>query len=394
MRGQLDGWLLGLMLCMMCTSVAAGTITTESRSIPGLTARTPIVTHLLRFTGRIEEGDADRLRGILEQVRRNAPQRGDEPLAMIELSSLGGDLLEGLKLGYMLREFEVGTIVRKADICLSACALFFLGGTANRLPPRALPSRTIEIGGQVGFHSFYTDPALIERETDGNAVAGIVRGFGLARAGASALIRFGADMEIDPGFIAGLLAKSREEWLYVATDQEFLSVRACPSGSEPRLGRPEQQAVNVCNHATGWFSVATPDQVSSMSATQARRQLLEHVHRNIESFNVKGPMVAQLGAVLLSRDDRLVESVYNDLRAGGLPLPRTFTRNMQVQGFSSGALQLHCHVTLDLGDPDKFDLVLAGPTGLLPPFRPPPRACPRLFRYDRNEMINPPRARG
>lgn len=382
--------LVGLQLCTVSTAVA-GSITASSRSIPGLTAKTPIVLHTLRFTGRVEPGDAERLRKDLEQLKRTTARIGDQPLAVIELSSMGGDLMEGLKLGYLFREYEIGTIVRKSDICLSACALAFLGGTSSRLPPNPRTSRVIEIGGQVAFHNFSTDADVIQKETGGNPTAGIIRGFSLGRAGASALIRFGADMSIDPGFIAALLSRPNEEWVYVDTDQEFLNVRACPAGNEPPLGRIEQQAVNVCNHASGWFSTATPAQALPMSMSQARRHLLEHVQQNIESFNVRGPLVAQLGAVIHSRDDRLVESIYNDLRAAGIPLPRLYARSVHVTGLLAGALELDCLVTLDPSEPDNFDVVLDGPSGLLRAFQPPPAACPRLFRYDRSEMINPRR---
>lgn len=391
LRGLFTWCGIGVALCMLIQEAAAGTVSVESASIPGLDARNPIVIHTLRVTGMIEPRDAERLRAILERLRSTTTRIGDRPLAIAQLSSPGGDLMEGLKIGYLFREFEIGTIVRKGDTCQSACALAFLGGTASRLPPRPLPSRSIEIGGQVAFHGISTDAAIIEKETAGNTRAGITRSFGLARAGASAMIGYGADMSIDAGFIGRLLGGAPDTWQYIETDEEFLSVRACPVGQEPPLGRLEQQAVNVCNHATGWFSVASPSQASAMSSRQSKRHLLEHVQQNIESFNVKGPLVTQLRAVIASKDERLVESVYDDLRAAGIALPEQFERNLHVTGYMSGATQLQCHVTLDVGEPDRFDLVILGPTGLLRAFQAPPRACPRLFRYDRQEVLNPRR---
>ena len=367
-------------------------IALDSKSIPGLTPKAPLVAHTLRISGRFEQGDGDKLRTMLAGLKTKTARSANQPLATAELSSSGGDLLEGLKVGYLFREFEVATLVRKGDICLSACAMAFLGGTASRQPPTPLPSRTIEIGGQVGFHNFTLDATAVQSETKGNATAGIARGFGLGRAGASALIRYAADLGIDPGFIAQLLVRPPDTWLYVDTDEMFLTVGACPSGPEPPLGRLEQQAVNVCNHATGGAGVADSSQAQPMSAREAKRYLLEQVQRNIASANVKGPLVGQLAGVLASRDDRLVDSVYADLRAAGISLPEPVGRSFVVSGYAFGELQADCHVNLPGSDPNKFDfaLIIRG-AGLSRSLALPPPMCPALFRYDGQQVINPKR---
>lgn len=387
-----------LLLCLgsfllwhVATAASAGSISLDTKSIPGLNPKTPIAIHTLRLTGRIEVGDADKLRVMLARLRATRTNGVDQPLAAIELSSSGGDLFESIKIGYLFREFDVGTIVRRGDTCLSACAMAFLGGTSSHLPPQPVISRTIEIGGQVGFHNFSANAESIRRESRNDTDAGIARSFGLARAGASAILRYTADMGVDPGFVARMIALPSDVWQYVDTNEQFLQVRACPVGLEAAFGRPEQQAVNICNHATGWFSVATAAQASTMSSRQAKRHLLEHVQRNVGTFNVKGPLVGQLAAVLASRDDRLIDGVYADLRAAGIPLPESFGRDFHVDGYVIGTYQLACHVSLSLSNPDRFEVVIVGPAALQSAFRTPPRACPRLFRYDREEMLNPRR---
>ena len=162
------GCLLRLLavLCLLGVSVPsfAGTLTVQATSIPGLTAKTPILTHTLRFTGLIEVPDGDRLRAELTKIRAKVPPGTEGPLATIELSSKGGDLLEGIKIGYMLREFDVATLVKAGDLCLSACAMAFLGGTQSHQPPNAVPSRRIEIGGKVGFHNFTINVSSVQAE--------------------------------------------------------------------------------------------------------------------------------------------------------------------------------------------------------------------------------------
>jgi hypothetical protein len=389
-------WFAAFAIGFLCWSfepeARAFNLTLDSKSIPGLTPKAPIVAHTLRITGRFEQGDGDKLRVMLAALKAKTARIANHPLATAELSSSGGDLFESLKVGYLFREFEVATFVRKGDICLSACAMAFLGGTASRLPPLPMPSRTVEIGGQVGFHNFTLDATVVQTETKGDTTAGIARGFGLGRAGASALIRYAADLGIDAGFIAQLLVRPPDTWSYVDTNEMFLTVGACPSGPEPPLGRLEQQAVNVCNHASGGANLAEASQARSVTARDAKRYLLEQVQRNIQSVNVKGPLVGQLAGVLASRDDRLIDNVYSDLRAAGISLPEPVGRSFIVSGYVFGELQAECHVNLSGSEPNKFDfvLIIAG-AGLSRPLAVPPPMCPALFRYDGQQVLNPKR---
>jgi hypothetical protein len=153
----------GALLAMLVVRGHGATLSLDTRSIPGLTPKSAIVQHTIRVSGPIETGDADRLRKMLERLRATTPPAPGAPLATVELSSKGGDLYEGLKLGYLFREFDVATVVRAADVCQSACALAFLGGTQSHTPGQAVPSRNLEIGGQVGFHNFYLSSPAISR---------------------------------------------------------------------------------------------------------------------------------------------------------------------------------------------------------------------------------------
>src|SRR5689334_2916362 len=93
------------------------TLSLETRTIPGLSPKSAIVQHTIRLTGAIDAGDTDRLRKMLERLRATTPAGPGAALATVELSSTGGDLYEGLKLGYLFREFDVATVVRAADVC-------------------------------------------------------------------------------------------------------------------------------------------------------------------------------------------------------------------------------------------------------------------------------------
>lgn len=384
-------FIAGLVSLVPDSVALSANLTLQTSSVPGLDPRKPIVSHVVRLTGAIEPRDAEKLRGILTTLRSTTTRDAALPLATLELSSNGGDMLEGIKLGYLAREFDVATLVRKGDTCLSACALVFLGGTSAKALPAPTPDRRVEIGGRVGFHNFSTDPAAVSSAARGDPTDLVARGFGLGRAGAAALVRFAADMGVDIDFMADIIGRPADQWHYIETVRDFLDVRACPVGRLPSPGTPERQAVNICNLATGWSKPVDPSRLQSMSTPEARRHLIEHVQANVAAFNMPGPLATQLEALAKSRDQRLVDTVYADLRAAGIPLPELFGRTYVVTGYVSGMLDLHCHVSLSASVPEKLSLVLVAPTSLLKAFHSPPAACPELSRYEPAEVLNPRR---
>ena len=57
----------------------------------------------------------------------------------------------------------------------------------------------------------------------------------------------------------------------------------------------------------------------------------------------------------------------------------------------AGDYSLQCHVSFSRDNPDRFNVVLQGPDGAMKPLQTPPPACPGLFLYDRDDVINPKR---
>ncbi len=380
----------GLCFWTMQGIAIAATITSDTKAIPTLDLKETVSVHRLRLTGRIEAGDADRLRGLLLRLEK-ARREGDAPLATMELSSIGGDLLEGLKIGYLLREFDVATVVRRGDQCLSACAMAFLGGTEARHPRAPVPSRTIEIGGQVAFHNLSTDIDGLGRGAHGDIEAGIARSFGLAREGAAAVLRYAAHMGLESGFVARMLALAPDQWVYVDTVEAFLEVGACPLELETPLPRLEQQVLNICEHATGWRIPDEASLVKSMRLREAQRHLLEQLKRRIEVIDTSGPLVAQLSGVIGSQDHRLITSIYEDLRAAGVKLPRRQGQSFALDVPGVGGARRECYVNLSITQPDLFEMVAIGPLGAQENVIAPPRSCPRLYRYGNSAVLNPRR---
>jgi hypothetical protein len=219
----------------------------------------------------IEAGDAEKLREQLIKLQASSPAKPGMPLATIELSSLGGNLSEGIRIGELLRSFRVVAVVRKQDVCLSACALALLGGNTVRTAAAYPSDCNVEIGGKVAFHNFFLDRTALRSETPDDPVASRLQGFADARGGAAMLIRYAADMGLPPAFVANLMARPVEEFQYVETIGEFLALNLCPVGLERPALPMSHQAVNVCNN-----SLATPAPLSAfivgpITAPQVRR---------------------------------------------------------------------------------------------------------------------------
>jgi len=381
---------LAMPVWLWASATHAITISVDTKAVPGATANAPELVHTLRLTGMFEQGDSEVLRRILASLDRRARRLPDAPLATIELSSSGGDLVEGLKTGYLFSEFDVATVVRKGDLCLSACALAFLGGTSSHLPPHRSPSCSLQIGGTLGFHNFAASTDALRRKLGSDDGQTSERqGFYMARAGAALLMQYAADMGIDQAFVAQLLSRATESFDYLTTVRGFLALRVCPIG----LGRPKislaDQATNICNHSTGWLSPVTSLQTRSMTAKQARLNLLEYIQSNMQSFNVRGALADQLASYSVMRVDRGVENLYADLRAAGVPLPEIVGPVFEVEGYRIGVYSLKCVVSLSPDNPDKYDAVIKGPKGMARAYHSAPDGCRRLFLYDRETAINP-----
>lgn len=386
-------WITTMGLCARIVATPAGAveITVDTRTVPGLVPKATIVEKSLRLTGPFEAGDSDKLRRTLVGLQASTPAMPGKPLTTAELSSSGGDLVEGFKVGYLFREFDVATVVRKGDSCLSACALAFLGGTISHVPPTVVLGRSVEIGGVLGFHNFYLNlnsPAAPQATT---APEGVAKGFVEARGAAAMLARYVTFMDVGPDFIARMLGRPTDQWEYLDTAGSFIDLKVCPIGLGPPKLSASAVATNICNNAIGAGARTEALDVRAMSTREAERHLLSHVQKHLESFKVKGPLAAQLAALLAQRDDRLIDAVYGDLRLAGLPLPELLGRTFEVRGYSVGIYELQCSVSLSLDDPDRFDLVLQGPTGFSKAIQPPPAACPGLYEYNRDDAINPKR---
>jgi hypothetical protein len=336
----------------------------------------------------IEAGDAEKLREQLIKLQASSPAKSGMPLATIELSSLGGNLSEGIRIGELLRSFKVVAVVRKQDVCLSACALALLGGNAVRTAAAYPSDCNIEIGSKVAFHNFFLDRSALRSGTHDDPVASRLQGFADARGGAAMLIRYAADMGLPPNFVANLMARPVEEFQYVETIGELLALNLCLVGLERPALPMSHQAVNVCNNSLAAPAPLSAFIVGPIAAPQARQYMLERVQAGMNAAKAKGKLADQFATWSVMRVKDEVDKLYDDLRAAGVALPELVGPTFEVSLNQSGRVRPACYVSLSATDPDRYEVVLQGERGLTEAIRKPLANARRMFLFDRLTVVN------
>jgi hypothetical protein len=340
----------------------------------------------LRVTGMIETGDAEKLHAELARLAAAPGAPADGPLSTIELSSMGGNLIEGFEIGGLLRKFRMIAVVRKRDLCLSSCALAFLGGNAHHVASTGAGECNIEIGGKVAFHNFFLNRNGLREATSTDPVASRLQGFADARGGAAMLVKYAGEMGLQPNFVASLIGRPVEEFQYIETVGQFLAFHVCPIGLAPPSTSMEVQARNVCINSTGKAEATASLPVRAIPTDQAKLYLLERVQANMQSSRARGRLSAQLASGAVMRNRQEIDRLYDDLRAAGVALPDIVGPTFEI---ASGRSDTTCYVSLSPDDPDGYDVSLFGPRGFADPPNQAPANARRLFLFDKNDVVNP-----
>jgi hypothetical protein len=205
------------------------------------------------------------------------------------------------------------------------------------------------------------------------------------------LAKYAGDLGLPPNFVANLIGRPVDQFLYIETAGQFLAFHVCPIG----IGRPavsiDIQARNICNNSIGVSGRAEALVATAMPLAQVKLNLLQRLLENMQSSNAKGRLAAHLadGAVLRAKDE--ANRIYDDLRAAGVALPDIVGPTFEIGSKASGTYETICYVSLSSDNPDSFDVAILGPRGFAEPRHRPPESCRRLFLFDRDDVINPHR---
>ena len=114
---------------------------------------------IVQITGELSEGDAD----VFVDLIKRADAVG-KLVANVRLNSMGGNLLEGVKLADAIRTGKISTNVGRSSTCASACFLAFAAGD----------TRFATYGAQIGVHGA-SDQAGRETVQSGAATVSMAR---------------------------------------------------------------------------------------------------------------------------------------------------------------------------------------------------------------------------
>lgn len=337
--------------------------------------------HEIYLTGPFEPGDSDRLKTMLEDLKSRGGTKPGESLATLSLDSKGGALEEGMRIGRLLRQFGVATIVRNGKRCLSSCAIAFLGGTT---PGSGGPvaDRQLEIGARLGFHAFYAPRDADARDAATSRARGVTEG----RATSAIVVAYVLEMGVDPEPIIRALVRPPEEMTYIETAGEFVELGICPVALKmPRMTLAER-ASNICNNASIGRLPVWPDLLAEYTPLEAKRLLLGEIAYHAAQANVRAGIAARLQQVL--RGGRGADALYAELAAAGLPLPVMRAKAFYFEMPVPGIRRMGCMATLAPENPGQYGVVLITHAGLSAPKQSAPAECPELFLFGHEEVIN------
>ncbi len=118
-------------------------------------------------SGDVEQGDTEKLGRFLQGL-------SDKKNTAIYLSSPGGSLYEGMRLGRYFTANKIKTVVEGGHDCASACALAFLGGRDRK----GNPWRSSSDNSRLGFHAFSTPGQGLEDSNQTQRVVSDVLSYG------------------------------------------------------------------------------------------------------------------------------------------------------------------------------------------------------------------------
>lgn len=287
------------------------------------------------LTGEIVAGDAARFQRFVDDICQKY-ENSEMPLAITAaLNSCGGDYCEGLLLGDLFCRSGYATLVRKDAECYSAAALAFLGGAYLGAVGGWGADRTLEVGGVIGFHGFYSESL---------ESASLADGMEQGKIHSILVMNFATALRIDMDFVVQGLEQGPTELLILRTVDQFRKLEIKLKGATRTTLLTDEGAVNVANYATGWKRPValqprtgeTRAFVRHLTGHDYRRAILR---RLVDQPAQRGPLIELIQEIAELGDDRAVSNAYRDLEViDALPYmrPADEDRIVHVSGFDFG----------------------------------------------------------
>lgn len=209
--------------------------------VPGASAAYPMDFQLegtvVFASGEIFPGDAAKFSNFLHA---NKVVSDYMQSYSVRLSSLGGNLLEGMALGTTIRRAEMSTVIARGDICASACALAFLGGIQAGVSSDAI-GRRLEFGGSLGFHGFRVEAEKLSFQNETLEMSRVI---------AALILSYAEEMKgVDLGWLSRTLNVSANDIFLVRRPKDLLALSITVTGMPSVI--PKDWFLNVCRNLVG-----------------------------------------------------------------------------------------------------------------------------------------------
>lgn len=209
----------------------------------------------LRLSGPISVGDS----AVIAQIAKT------DDNYIVSLDSEGGAYYEGLKLAILFRNQKIQTIVERGSVCISACAIAFMGGALTGDEAIVFSARSISAGGQLGFHAPFLD--IAEDRYDKNTVEAV---FDSAVRTIVEFIAFAPSIDIDEKLAATLMAPQRKDILFINNVDQLGLFGIAMQGISPATGLTSSMVQNICINGWGWQSGEPSTPAAAQAAGVAR----------------------------------------------------------------------------------------------------------------------------
>ena len=237
----------GLLLVWSCAAATAAEVRTAGTFNDGWGD-----LKKLTLTGKISAGDAKRVSRLL----------GEDDSTVVFLNSTGGDYREGLALAALFKERLVRTFVPAGSSCLSACAIAFLGGSAEGEEGTQPSARSIAVGARLGFHA-----PFIETGGGDLTLRAVEEAYDHAIGTVTDFIRVSGGYGVSAEVAADMMTPQRSDLFYVRTVRDLRRVGAQIHSIGKATTLTPSMAKNLC--LNGWVS----DELSGTTWTEAEETM-------------------------------------------------------------------------------------------------------------------------
>ena len=207
----------------------------------------PVENHPLgceyKLSGLINNGDAKKIDEVLGgNDWLEVAARGWK----ICLDSPGGSFVEGVELAKTFANNSIGTVVAQSNVCESACAIAFMGGSYfNPEGENRYVSRTIHPTAKLGFHA----PALLIPEGSYSKEE-VDKAYSIALSAVVELSEMRAlGYEIRESLFKAIVTTPFESMHYVDTVGKALRYKIGVVGMNISSDNVQSVATNVCDNA-------------------------------------------------------------------------------------------------------------------------------------------------